>query len=273
MSNLEHLSYTFNDVFSIIRIPVYILLIIAGGLLLNKFFGGFLRKTIRPEKIAGKLSEKRAETLIAIAIGVTKYAVCFIMAYAVLNIVFSGRANPLLAVMGAVGVAIGFGAQGIIRDVVAGFFIILEGQFSIGDIVEIAGQFGTVESMSLRITTLRGNAGQFFIIPNGDIKTIVNWSNDRPLAVVHIPVSYNEDIDRILSVLESEMDKFQSENVLDKAQIVGVTELDRFNLTVRITAKCEIGTNWAVERAIRRVVLARFKTEGIKPPVSAMIEM
>ena len=273
MPNLEHLSYVFSGFFSIIRIPAYILLIIAGGILLNNLLSGFLRKTIRPEKIVGKLSEKRAETIIAIAVGVTKYVICFVIAYAVLSVIFAGRTNPLLAVMGAVSVAVGLGAQGIIRDVVAGFFIILEGQFSIGDIIETADQFGKVEGMSLRITTLRGTSGQFFIIPNSDIRTIVNWSNDPPLAVVHIPVNYNEDIDSVLNLLEDEMDKFQSEDVLEKAQIDGVTELDRFNLTVRIKVRCAIGTNWAVERTIRRLVLARFKAEGIKPPVSVPINM
>ena len=135
--------------------------------------------------------------------------------------------GPLLATAGIGAVAIGFGAQGLVKDVISGFFIILENQYRIGDAIEVAGVSGLVESVGLRTTVLRDLEGKVHIVPNGEIKIVSNLSKEWARSVLDVGISYREDVDQVIDLLSQIGEELASEEpyqstILEPAQILGV---------------------------------------------------
>jgi small conductance mechanosensitive channel len=179
--------------------------------------------------------------------------------------------GPIIAGAGIVGLAIGFGAQTLVKDVISGFFILLENQFSVGDSIQVDGIAGGVEKMTLRATFLRDLEGTLHIIPNGEIRTLANKTKDWARAVVNVGVGYEAHVDRVLAVLEDvgrqlSADETFGPMLLEDPTAVGPLEFGDSAVTVRLMVKTRAGQQWRVGRELRRRIKEAFEQEGIEIP-------
>lgn len=178
---------------------------------------------------------------------------------------------PLLAGAGIVGLAFGFGAQDLVKDFLSGVFMLLEDQFGVGDIIEVGGNTGVVEAVSLRSTRLRSVDGTLWHVPNGDIRQVGNRSQEWARALFDVDVSYDTDVDVALSVVGkvvtdlSEDPEF-SENFLEEPTVVGVMALGTDAVTLRAMAQVVPGQQWALGREFSRRIKRAFDTARIEFP-------
>jgi len=179
---------------------------------------------------------------------------------------------PLLAGAGILGLAISFGAQSLVKDLIAGFFYLVEGQFAIGDVIEVAGKTGVVERMTLRMVVLRDAHGTVHMIPNGQITTVSNMTRKWSRAVVDVGVAYGTDVDHVLGVFRDEALRFAADadwrSKFDgEPEVAGVNALGDSAVTIRTLLRTQPGQQWAVGREFRRRIKNRLDREGIEIPV------
>jgi small-conductance mechanosensitive channel len=191
---------------------------------------------------------------------------------------FQIQLGPLLAGAGIAGVALGFGAQSLVRDFLSGFFILLENQFGVGERITIvvAGKetTGKVESLSLRTTELRAFDGTLNVIPNGNIVLIGNHSRGWARAIVDFSVAYTEDLDRVRGVLEELFQELREDQGLEGSffsgpEVLGVEGVGEKDVTLRITAEVRPTRRSDLERLLRQRIKQRFDQRGITVPASA----
>lgn len=175
--------------------------------------------------------------------------------------------KSLLTVAGFSGVAIAFGCQTLVKDVVSGMFLWFEGRCNVGDVVTVAGQTGRIEAVALRTTTLRATDGSLFVIPNGEIRTVVNMSNDFRCAVVDVTVAHGQDYDLALRVLNEAMKDLNQEFtcIEEDPKVVGYISMDRGAAVCRIECRCSVDDCWTLERGIRLYAMKALSRAGIKP--------
>lgn len=184
---------------------------------------------------------------------------------------FGVEIGPLLAGLGIVGVAVGFGAQFLVRDIISGFFVILENQIHIGDVVKVGDCQGVVEEIQLRTVRLRAAKGEVHIVPNGEIRVLTNYSRHWARAVLDVGVAYASDLDRVFDALAEVGRRTTGEATFDgafleKPEILGVTDLGDSKVTVRLWVKVLPDRVWEVERGLRKVAKAVFDERGIAMP-------
>ena len=230
-----------------------------------------------PEKDSLQATEakKRAQTLGNILRHVLLIVIFFIAILMILG-ELGIQLGPLLATAGIGALAIGFGAQGLVKDVISGFFIILENQYRIGDAIEVAGVSGLVESVSLRKTVLRDLEGRVHTVPNGEIKVVSNLSKEWSRAVVDIGISYRDDVDHIIDLLGQIGRELAGEEpyqsaILESPQILGVERFGESQLVIRMIVKTMPLKQWEVGRELRRRIKNRFDEKGIQIPSSHRI--
>ncbi len=203
------------------------------------------------------------------------YSVTAVLVLQRLNVPFTG----LVAPAAVLGVALGFGAQRLVQDVLAGLFIIAERQYGFGDVVRISalgsevGVTGTVEEVTLRITRLRNLNGEVVIVANGQIVQVTNLSRDWARAVVDVGVSYNEDPDRVRRVLErvaagAREDPELGRTLYSAPQVLGVEVLGEYEVTWRMLADTKPGRQWEVARQLRERIKVAFDEEGVEMPLA-----
>ena len=215
-------------------------------------------------------AEKRARTMASL---LRTVGTAFIIVVAVLMALreIGLDITPLLAGAGVAGLAIGFGAQSLIKDVIAGFFILMEDQFRVGDVIQAAGVSGQVERMSLRTTIVRDLQGTVHFIPNGEIKVASNLTKEWSRAVLEVGIDYQEDLDRTLHLLaevgrELAADASFGPMVLEPPQVLGVESLGESQVTLRLLLKTLPSKQWDVARELRRRIKNRFDREKIAIP-------
>ena len=181
--------------------------------------------------------------------------------------------GPILAAAGVVGVAVGFGAQNFIQDLISGFFLLMEDQIRVGDVVEIGGKSGLVEKITLRMTVLRDLSGNVHYIRNSQINVVTNMTKDFSCYVFDIGISYREDVDRVLEVIrdidnEIRQDPVFSGDILEPIEILG---LDRFTdsaVMIKARTKTKPVAQWTVGREFNRRLKIKFDAEKIEIPYS-----
>ncbi len=179
--------------------------------------------------------------------------------------------GPVIASAGIIGVAIGFGAQSLVKDFLSGIFMIFEDQYGVGDVVDLGEASGTVEAVSLRVTRLRDVNGTVWYVRNGEILRVGNMSQNWARTVLDINVAYGEDLANVRRVLqEVAHDLWEDEDfkglVIEEPEVWGVEQLGLDGVTVRVTLKTAPMEQWAVARAMRERIKARFDHEGIEMP-------
>jgi len=179
--------------------------------------------------------------------------------------------SPIIAGAGIIGLAIGFGSQTLVKDVISGFFILLENQFSVGDSIQIDSISGGVEKMTLRATFVRDLEGTLHVIPNSEIRILANKTKDWARAVIKVGVGYEANVDRVLAVLEDvgrqvSADETFGPLLLEKPSAAGPLEFGDSAVTVRLMVKTRAGEQWSVGRELRRRIKEAFEQEGIEIP-------
>ena len=183
--------------------------------------------------------------------------------------------TPLFASAGIAGVALGFGAQSLVRDALSGVFILLENQFSVGDFVELhttaAPVAGKVESLTLRVTSLRSFDGTLHTVANGNIQLVSNKSKGWARAIVDIRLAYGEDVNRVRALLEELFESLRSDTVLEQwiregPSVLGLETLGDYALVLRVTAETLPARCTDTERILRERIAARLEAEGIRTP-------
>ncbi len=178
---------------------------------------------------------------------------------------------PLLAGAGIVGLAFGFGGQYLIRDIINGLFILIEGQYRINDVVQIGEHGGLVESVNLRMTQLRDLEGRVIYIPNGEIKTVINFTKGYAHALLNVGVAYKENVDQVMAVIkelgkELRGDPSFGRLVIDDLEMLGVDEFGDSQVTIKFRIKTLPIKQWEVAREFRRRLKNRFDELGIEIP-------
>jgi len=215
-------------------------------------------------------AERRATTLGTVINNAAKVLVVLFFLLASIH-EFGVSIGPLLAGASIAGVALGFGAQTLVKDALNGFFLLMENQFGVGDIINIEGlHTGTVERMTLRITTLRDLEGRTHYIPNGSIERVIVLSKEFARALVDVEVGFEQDVDRIMAMLREiglKMHEDMPEMVLEPLETKGVEAITHSGYVVRTLTKTARACQWDVSRELRRRIIIRFREEGIKVPV------
>ncbi|MEW2506710.1 mechanosensitive ion channel family protein [Amycolatopsis sp. CA-161197] len=196
------------------------------------------------------------------------YGLAFILVLGELGIDLA----PIIASAGIVGVALGFGAQNLVRDFLSGIFMMIEDQYGVGDVVDIGPATGTVEAVGLRITTLRDLGGTVWYVRNGEVLRVGNSSQGFAVAVVDVPLGYSADVDLATTVLMGAATKAaESEalavNVMEPPEMLGVEKVTPEGIQLRLTVKVRPGKQWAVQRALRAHLLAALEEAGFEPPL------
>lgn len=215
-------------------------------------------------------ARQRAKTLAAVF---TTTGLVVIVAVTVMMVVqeLGISLGPVLATAGIAGLAVGFGAQTLVKDMISGFFILLEDQYSLGDAIETAGVSGVVEKVNLRTTILRDVHGTVHVVPNGDIRVVSNKTKEWSRAVLEIGVGYSEDPDRVITVLEEIGADLRDDSVygallLETPTVPGVEAFTDSAVVIRMMARTLPLKQWDVARELRRRIKHRFDAEGIEIP-------
>jgi len=214
--------------------------------------------------------KKRTDTLASVVrylLTITIVAVATIMILGELGI----KIGPVLAAAGIAGVAVGFGAQHLIKDLISGFFILLEDQVRVGDVVQIAGKGGLVEKVNLRMTILRDLAGNVHYVPNGTIDVVTNMTKEYSRYVFDIGVAYRENVDEVIEVIKQVDEELRSDpqfadDVLEPIEILGLDQFANSAVIVKARTKTKPIRQWAVGREFNRRLKKRFDEKNIEIP-------
>jgi small conductance mechanosensitive channel len=219
-------------------------------------------------------TKKRAETLSGVVrytVQIVIWAVAVMMTLGALGI----DIGPVLAAAGVLGLAVGFGAQSLVQDVISGFFILLEDQVRVGDVVEIAGKGGVVERLNLRMVVLRDLAGNVHYVRNNQIDVVTNLTKEFSYYVFDIGVAYRENVDEVIEVIrrvgaELREDPEYAEEILDDLEVLGVDQLGDSAVVIKARLKTQPIKQWRVGREYNRRLKAAFDAEGIEIPFPHM---
>lgn len=218
--------------------------------------------------------ERKLNTLAAVFKNMIKYVFYFIGIVMILDM-FNINTTSILATAGIGGLAIGFGAQSLVKDIITGFFILFENQFSVGDYVKIGDYEGVVEELGVRVTKLRAFSGELHIIPNSNIETVTNRARGNMRALVAVTVAYEEDMDRVNQVLNQVCEKLRTGNdsIKEGPSVIGISNLGEYGMDFTIIARTEPMQQWAVEREIRKEVKLALDRENIEIPYPRRVNL
>ncbi|HET7398588.1 MAG TPA: mechanosensitive ion channel family protein [Intrasporangium sp.] len=214
---------------------------------------------------------QRTRTMGAILRSIVSFVIATIALLTVMAIV-GIPLGPMLASAGVGGVALGFGAQSLVKDFLSGIFMIVEDQYGVGDVVDTGEVVGTVENVSLRVTQLRDGNGVTWYVRNGEILRIGNRSQGWSMAMVDVPIAYDEDVERAQRVIRDVVgglheDALWADRLIEEPEVVGVESIAGGSITIRILAKCVAQEHFAVQREMRERIKLAFDREGVRGPV------
>jgi small-conductance mechanosensitive channel len=226
-----------------------------------------------PDSLSSAPDPRRESRAASVSLVLTSTIIVVIWVIALLTIlgIVGVQLAPLLAGAGIAGVALGFGAQSLVKDCIAGLFMLLEDQYGIGDVVDLGEAVGVVEEVSLRTTVLRGIDGTVWHVPNGVVQRVGNLSQLWSVALVDIDVAYDTEIERARHLLQRAADEVCARNelaatIVEQPKVLGVEALGADGITLRLIVKVEPGTQWVLQRALREHVKAVFDESAIEIP-------
>lgn len=236
------------------------------GVVCYKLLATVVRKLIKKGRNI-KLKNQRVETLISLIINIIKYLIVFIVVISILS-TFGINVTSIVAGLGITTAIIGLAFQDLAKDLIAGFSIITEGQYEVGDTIEVDGFTGQVVFLGLKTTRIRNFKGQTKIIANHYMDKLVNYSLNNSLAIVDVGVAYEEDCDKVEKVL-NDLAKELNGKIPDTKgdiQVLGIIELADSSLVYRVTVETESMQHYAVERRLRKEIKGAFEKSNIKIP-------
>ncbi|HEX7066032.1 MAG TPA: mechanosensitive ion channel family protein [Bacillales bacterium] len=254
-----------NNVITIIFIIVGTIVVVkVGQVVLRKLFKGRQGTRLR-------MSEKRETTFEKLVLNVFSYVIYFVAFVMIINVFVDVKG--LIAGAGIVGLAVGFGAQNLVKDIITGFFIIFEDQFSVGDYVRIGTFEGFVEEIGLRTTKIKSWTGELHIIPNSSINEVTNYSVNNSVAVVDVSIAYEEDIEKAEGVLHEVVEDMASSypEIVRPPEILGVQMFGASDIVIRVIAEVLPMEHWHIAREMRKAVKGRFDEKGIEIPYPRLV--
>lgn len=253
-----------------IRIIAIIVVALVADLLLHRLVPPAVRLATeaRTGNRPSDETAKRLHTLATVFTGTGRAIIALIALFTILPLAGINIA-PLLASVGIIGLAVGFGAQGLVKDVVRGMYILVDNQFARGDIVKLAGISGQVQEVGLRRTVLRDLDGVVHYIPNGEITVASNYTQEYSRINMDITVAYNQDIDRVIEVInrvgqELAADPEWSPVVLSAPSVLRVDNFSGTGVELKIVGDTQATKQWDVEGELRKRLMRAFEREGLK---------
>jgi small conductance mechanosensitive channel len=220
--------------------------------------------------LASERQRQRVETVGSLLRSITTAVIITLTGLTVMTLLEIPIA-PLLASAGVAGVALGFGAQSLVKDFLSGIFMIVEDQYGVGDVIDTGEAVGTVEEVTLRITRLSDANGVTWYVRNGEIIRIGNRSQGYATAIVDMPVSYAESVERVVGVIREAVtamgaDPDWAEKFVDEPQVLGVESIVGMTMTIRTLAQCVPGEQFPVQREMRERLKAALDAAGVQAP-------
>ena len=239
------------------------------GIVTRKLVEITQRKSLHPT-----IRAQQVTTLVGVIRSAGIFVILLVTLMQVL-LVFDINIAPLLASAGIAGLAIGFGAQTLVKDVINGFFILAENQFEVGDTIKTAGVQGTVEEITMRRTVLRDSDGTVHIVPNSNMQIVSNTTRDWTQVTLHVAVDYSEDSDRVLQVLHEVAQEFYNsdfrERIVAEPDVPGIERITGQEVDYLMLVKVRPGKQFEVARELRRRIKACLEKNKIKPGSQAQI--
>ena len=236
---------------------------------------GTLRRDLLAEKLASlrertERARQRAKTLGVLFKSIAS-AVIGVVTFMMLLGEFDINLGPLIAGAGIVGVAIGFGAQSLVRDLLSGIFMLIEDQYGVGDVIDVGDAIGTVESVGLRTTRIRDVRGTLWHVPNGEIRRVGNMSQVWARAILDIDVAYDTDLDLAMETIKTVADRLWEEQleeatIVEEPVISGVQNFGADAVTIRLSVRTEPSEQWSTGRVLRKRIKEAFDDAGIEIP-------
>ncbi len=213
---------------------------------------------------------QRAKTIASVLRSIIS-AVVLLVAFVMVLAEFGVALAPILASAGVLGIAVGFGAQNLVRDFLSGMFMLLEDQYGVGDIVDLGEANGTVEAVGLRITTLRDIRGTVWYVRNGEILRVGNKSQGYAIAMIDLPVAHSADMEQVTELAgETAAERVTredlAEDVLEAPEVLGVERITSDGVVLRVTVRVQPGRQWAVQRALNAAITDAFDDHEIPRP-------
>ncbi len=256
--------------------PIRIIGLVVGAVVLGRLGAAFLRRSllrarlVAPKRTRDARTEQRARTVADAVASLWSVVVWIICALTVLGLL-GVQLGPLVAGAGIAGIALAFGAQSVVKDYLSGLFILMEDQYSVGDVVTIGTASGTVEDVNLRVTRLRSVDGTVWFIPNGEIRSVGNQSMEWSRAVVDVTIGYENDSPNVMAALAEEVaamyvDPAWSAVLLEAPVVQGVQSMGTEGVAIRVVAKTAPRQQWDVARELRSRITDRMRRDGVRGP-------
>ena len=270
-SNIWHQWHNYLVVWTRDRAPK-LLVILVLAFILVRLLGLITRKIVAlSERTSahGAVRSQQVRTVVGVVRSVGVFLIVFVAGMTLLKDVFLINIEPLLASAGIAGLAIGFGAQTLVKDVINGFFILVEDQFEVGDTIRAAGVSGAVEEITMRRTILRDGDGTLHIVPNGAIQIVSNTTRDWSQVTLHISADYSENSDRVVEVLtevakELYNDPGFKDDLVAEPQVPGIERVRGHEVDYLMLAKVRPGKQYNIARELRRRIKVCFEKNNIR---------
>jgi moderate conductance mechanosensitive channel len=270
-SNIWHYWHNYLVTWTRDRAPKLLLILILAFVFV-RLLGLITRKLValsEKGQARGAMRTQQVRTITGVIRSVGVFLIVFFAGMSVLNDAFSINIAPLLASAGIAGLAIGFGAQTLVKDVINGFFILVENQFEVGDTIRAAGVSGVVEEITMRRTTLRDGDGTLHIVPNGAIQIVSNMTRDWSQVTLHVSADYSENSDRVVELLEQVAAEFYGDarfkdDVVSEPQVPGIERVRGNEVDYLMLVKVRPGKQYGVARELRRRIKTTFEKNNIK---------
>jgi small-conductance mechanosensitive channel len=273
-SEMARLDYYLPMVFNLARIALIVVFAFICIRTMGRLSHGLRNYIVKMMLKAGSGNEYEIEKRVQTVSGVTGKAF-FVMVWTIALIMILKEMNfdirPLLAGAGVIGVAVGFGAQSVIKDILGGLFLLMENQIRVNDVAVINGKSGLVEEINLRTTVLRGEDGAVHIFPNGAIQSLSNLTREYSYYVFNLSIDYKENTDHAIEVLQEIANQLQSEQpyhsaILAPLEVMGVDQLGDFAVMIKARFKTLPGQQWLIGREMNRRIKQRFEEAQIEMP-------
>ncbi len=266
--------------FLVVQVLKFVLVYVA-AVILSRLGARWLRRSVRSIQLRTPLlassprAEQRAATIAEVLASLLRAIVWFVAVLIVLDQLGVNLA-PLLAGAGIAGIAVGFGAQSLVKDVISGLFILVEDQYGVGDVVDLGDTAGTVEDVNLRVTRLRAVDGRVWFVPNGEIRRVGNSSMGWARAVVDMLVGHDVEMDTALAAIRDEADRMATEpafvdKILEPPELWGVEAVGPDGVTVRVVLKTKPNEQQGIARELLQRCSARLQRDGAGAPGRRMV--
>ena len=261
---------------NLIKDLIMITVVIIISALAMKMVSSFTGKSI--DKAMEKGDDPKAKsfiTFMTLLRSISRYAIYFIAFCIIINQLGYGSVlSNIITAAGVGALVISLGAQSVISDMIAGAFILFERQFSVGDYVQINEYSGTVSAMAMRCTYLDTWKGERIIIPNGQIKTVINYSGKFNMAIVDVPTPYEADSEKVKAILQEEADRYYEANrkiCYDKPQVLAISSFDESAVIMTVQMKAKGRNHFTIQRDLKLAIKKRFDKEGISIPYNQIV--